>query len=90
MHSLHSQEWGSTILLLSLHAPDLISLMSREIAQDLLGSLAAPRICLAQQLQEQAQLHGCGSALGQACCQYVRQAHSKNYFYWKRFASTKE
>lgn len=75
MHSPHSQGWGSSSLLLSLPAPDLISLLSPERdcrtgLAGLLGSLAAPRICLAQRLQEQAQLHGHGSALGQACCQY--------------------
>lgn len=55
----------------------------------LLGSLAAPRICLAQQLQELAPLWGKHAASMEHLSR-TRQAHSKNYFYWKRFASTKE
>lgn len=98
-HSPHSQGWGSSSLLLFLPAPDLISLLLHDTA----GQALQVSWALWQDLRSV--LHS-GSRSRHSCRDVAllwgrhaasmeqfsrtRQAHSKNYFYWKRFASTKE
>lgn len=100
MHSPHSHGWESSSLLLSLPAPYPISLLSGKTTGRALQVSWAHWQHLGFVLEHSSSRsrHSCMhmALLGgrhAASIEHLsrtRQAHSKNYFYWKRLASTKE